>query len=356
MTSSITLPPHVQAPAGSLPPGLARALTALPPDAMLPPGPRMNPWHRGPARPAPLTGRLRDLLLGLWRPGAFHRRADGHPTSVRRRPVPSAGGCYPVHTHLAVGRHGFDDLEPGRYVFDHERSRLLQRHRDFEQIGRGPEAVPSGDGLTLILTVQPGRGFGRYRHRAWPLWIADTAYAQQAVEFLLNTHLRATTGPSSHLRRMLGVPAATCPDLWLAHGLVPEIPLVALTTPRAWEVNHVRRHALATRRSPDIAAFVPKAQRSPAAQQLAAVSGQSWVQHADRVDAWSIPVRSSCEQIAAALWRAHRAAATRCYAAALTGRWQIRPVSGIPAAAGEWTMHALAMLDTAPPDREDAAP
>jgi hypothetical protein len=357
MTPSNTLHPQVETIGVGLPPLLTGTLTALPPGTMLPPGPRMNPWHHAHAQPAPLTGRLRRLLLGLWRPGAFHLRADGTPTSIPQRPVPSAGGTYPVHTHLVVGRNGFDDLGPGLYVHDHERSQLLQRPCEREQIDHWPEAVPASGDVTLILTVQPGRSFGRYRQRAWPLWIADTAYAQQAVEFLLAMPLRAMLGPSSRLRRMLGVPAATATELWLARGLVPEIPLVALNLPSAWEVDRRRQQALAARRSPDIESFTPKPHRSPKALQIAALSGQSWVQYADRVEAWSIPVRSASGQIFGALWQAHRAAATLCYSAVLSGRWQVRPVSGIPAADGDWTMHALAMLDTAPhPDREDDAP
>lgn len=357
MPASNTLHPQVEATADGLPPLFTRALTAQPPEDMLPPGPRMNPWRHVHTQPAPLTGRLRDLLLGLWHPGTFHLRTDGTPTSITQRPVPSAGSTYPVHTHLAVGRHGFDDLAPGLYVYDHERSLLLQRHREREQIESRSEAVPPNDDLTLIFTVQPGRSFGRYRHRAWPLWIADTAYAQQAVEFLLATQLDTTTGPSNHLRQILDVPAATSADLWFSHGLVPEIPLVAMTLPSAWEVDRRRQQALAARRSPDIQSFAPKRPRNTTARQIAALSGQRWVQYADHVETWAIPVHSSSEQMAAALWRAHRAAATLCYSAALSGRSRIRPVSGIPAADGEWTMHALAMLETAPhPDREDDAP
>lgn len=354
MSSLTTSDSPGKATAGGLPLLLTRALTAQPPGCMLPPGPRMNPWHRAHALPVPLTGRLRDLLLGLWCPGDFHLRTDGTPTSTPQRPVPSAGGTYPVHTHLAVGRRGFDDLAPGLYVYDHERSLLLRRHHQREQIESWPESVPSDEQLTLIFTVQPGRSFGRYRHRAWPLWIADAAYAQQAVEFLLASRLRAITGPGDHVRQLLCVPPATSADLWLSLGLLPEIPLVALPLPRAWEVCCRRQQALAGRRSPDIETFTSKSPRNPRARQIAAVSGQHWVQYADRVETWSVPVRSSTQQLAAALWRAHRAAATLCYSAALSGRWRSRPVSAIPAVDGEWTVHALAMLETPPhPDRED---
>ena len=356
MTYSNTLHPQVEASATGLPPLLARALTPAPPGAMLPPGPRMNPWHHRYARAVQLTGRLRDLLLGLWQPGAFHLRSDRTPTTIRQRPVPSAGATYSVHTHVVVGPRGFDGLEPGLYVYDHERSRLLKRLRKCEQICSWPEAVATSDDLTLVFTVQPGRSFGRYRHRAWPLWIADTAYAQQAVEFLLATRLKASTGPSEALRQILGVPAAAVVDRWLDHGLAPEIPLLAVSLPPVWRVDRGRQEALVLRRSPDIRAFAPKAIRTPKAGQIAAVSGQSWVRNADRVETWSIPVHSSPGRLAGALWAAHREAASLCYSAALSGSWQIRPVSGIPASDGQWIMHALAMLKPASQtDRQDDA-
>lgn len=347
----------VEAPDGGLPPLLARALTTESPGEMLPPGPRMNPWHRVGARPAPLTGCVRDLLLGLWRPGGFHRRADGTPTSIPRRPVPSAGGTHPVHTHVVVGRQGFEDLAPGLYVHDHERSQLLRRDRRLERILSWPERLPPDDALTLVLTVQPGRSFGRYRHRAWPLWIADSAYAQQAVEFLLARRLPAVTGPNHRLRRLLGMPPAGLASLWLSLGLLPEIPLVALALPPAWEVDRRRQQALGARRSPDREAFTRKRPGGAQARQLAVDSGQHWVQYADRVETWSIPANSSSRHLAAALWQAHREAATTCYSATLSECWRIRPVSGIPAVHGQWTMHALAMLQAPPhPDREDDAP
>ncbi|WP_026120471.1 nitroreductase family protein [Nocardiopsis potens] len=334
-------------PAG-LPAALARALTAEPPGPALPPGPRANRWRAlGAARTA-APDRERDLLTGLWSGDGYHRLPDGTATGVRRRPVPSAGGAYPVRTHLVAGPGGA--LEQGRYVYDHEQGALLRRDGAAERAAGWDTgaAGPPEAGTYLVLTVQPGRSFGRYRHRAWPLWIADTAYALTAAEFLAGADpARTRLGPGAPLRRLLGVPRAAEHGRWLRHGLAPEIPLAAVELPAAWAPDPERRAALAARRSPPIGEFTAAARTrppAPGAAHAAAASGQAWVLGARRLEAWTVAADAPPAAVAAELWRAHRAAAALCYAGALSRRWRCRPVSGFTAARGRWTLHALAML------------
>ncbi|MDA0565222.1 hypothetical protein LG943_12975 [Streptomonospora sp. S1-112] len=343
-----------------LPPALARAFAPDSPGPALPPGPRVNPWRGAGAAPVAAPDRERDLLAALWSGEGFHRRADGTPTGIRRRPVPSAGGAYPVQTHLVVGAGGA--LEAGRYVYDHEHDTLLRRD-DTADRAAGWTAEDANDraaGTHVVLTVQPGRSFGRYRHRAWPLWVADTAYALAAVEFLIGADpARVRLGPGAPLRALLGVPRAAEPDRWLGRGLVPEIPLAALELPASWAVAPGRRDALAGRRSPALSEFTAAARHRPradGADRAAAACGQAWVRGAHRLATWSVAVHAPAAAVADALWRSHRAAAGLCYAGALSGRWRCRPVSGFSATGGRWTVHALAMLPGDPSAAEGAAP
>ncbi|GAA1106578.1 nitroreductase family protein [Nocardiopsis metallicus] len=347
-------------PAGPspLPPALARAFSAQVPGPPVPPGPRANPWHRAGADPVAVPERERALLDGLWLSRGHHRLADGTATRVPRRPVPSAGAAYPVHTHLVVGADG--PLEAGRYAFDMEKGVLLRRDAARER-DAGWDAPGSGTavrGTHLVLTVQPGRSFGRYRHRAWPLWIADTAYALAAVEFLCAPGPAAVhLGPGPWLRELLGVPRACEHGRWLARGLAPEIALAAVELPGTWSVPADRRDALAARRSPAIGEFeAAERNRDPRSARAAKESGQAWVLGAHRLKTWSVAVGTPAAALAPALWRAHRQAAGLCYAGALSQRWRCRPVSGFTAARGRWTVHALAMLPGAHHlDKESAA-
>ncbi|WP_157982458.1 hypothetical protein [Nocardiopsis sp. FIRDI 009] len=341
-----------------LPPALARALSTETPGPPLPPGPRANPWHRAGASPVPVPERERALLDGLWRGAGHHRLADGTVTRVPRRPVPSAGATYPVHTHLVVGADG--PLEPGRYAFDLEHGTLRRRDetREREAGWNVPGTGADVTGTHLVLTVQPGRSFGRYRHRAWPLWIADTAYALTAVEFLCAPAPAAVRlGPGPRLRELLGVPRAADHGRWLARGLAPEIPLAAVELPDSWSVLPGRRDALAARRSPAIGEFEAAVRtHDPRAVDVARASGQGWVLGAHRLETWSIATDAPAAEIVEALWRAHRAAADLCYAGALSRRWRCRPVSGLVATRDRWTVHALAMLPGEPDlDKESAA-
>lgn len=331
------------------------------PGPPLPPGPRVNPWQTAGTVAAPAPERLQSLLDGLWRSTGHHRLPDGTVTGIRQRPVPSAGATYPVQTHLVVGTAGLDGLGTGRYVLDHDSGTLLRRPEATERAAGFTDAgeAPRCAGTHLVLTVQPGRSFGRYRHRAWPLWIADVAYAVAAAEFLLPGPAPAVQlGPDARLRRLLGVPPAAGAPPWLARGLVPEIPLAALELPAARTVDTGRGRALARRRSPELAEFAqtPAAARDPRAAGVARLSGQAWIGGAERVLTWSLALDAPAPRILRSLWRAHRRAAALCYDAVLTGRWRCRPVSGIPAGDGRWTVHALAMLSGHTRTTRDGAP
>ena len=353
------------------------------PSGPLPPGPRVNAWERtGAVSDEPPVG-VRELVDGLWHPGELHRAEDGTATSIHRRPVPSAGACYPVQTHLV-------DADGRRWAVDHDRGLFLRRDPHADRADGWPSNAP-GDGIArVVFTVQPGRSFGRYRHRAWPLWIADTAYAVAAVRFLLGARAgRGWFGPSALLRGLLGVPRASDVDSWLGRGLVPEIPLAAVELPRAPVPADAARRALGTRRSPATSEF---AARTPAPAQadtpdqadapdracapdqadagdqadrpsmglisrdglspraevehLARASGQTWVRGASAVRSWSVPTTASASIIGTALWNAHLAAAGLCYRAALDGDCGVRPVSGFSSTRGRWILHAVAFLDS----------
>ncbi|MBB4932797.1 hypothetical protein F4561_003617 [Lipingzhangella halophila] len=329
-----------------LPTALARAFTPDSPGEPRPPGPRANPWRAASAEPVAVPDRERALLDALWHSGGLHRLPDGTPTGIHRRPVPSAGAAYPVQTHIVVGP-GADGLAPGRYAYDMEQDTLVKRDDAADRAAGWTSAADRpADGTHLVLTVQPGRSFGRYRHRAWPLWTADTAYALAAVEFLYAPErLAVRLGPGAALRALLGVPPAAEPRRWLARRLAPEIPLAAVALPRSRTIGPRHRDALAARRSPGITEFLESGARGgAAADRTAAASAQAWVRGATRLHTWSIPSGAAAAELAAAVWDAHRAAAAICYADAATGDWRSRPVSGFAAEDGHWTIHALAAL------------
>jgi hypothetical protein len=306
----------------------------------LPPGPRENRW---PGEPVEIGGAAATAVHRLWQARGHHPRADGTPTTVPRRAVPSAGGSYPVQWHLVVppghGRH----LRPGRYVYQAATEELVRR-REPDDPGR-----PAPDHLQVVLTVQPGRTFSRYRHRAWPLWIADAAYALEALLLLLpNAHLPADWSDLAAARRTLGFPPAARAAWWLERGLVPEIALARVALPLAPRLDEVASAAIGSRRSAALDRFGERRTRVPAAPEVieaARQSGQSWVLGADRVIGWARPARLDATGYAR-LWQVHREAARHTYALDAQGHG-VRAVSGFctPPAGAPPLVHALAILE-----------
>lgn len=327
---------------GSLPSPLAEVQTSRLPAGPLPPGPRVNAWERtGATADEPRRG-VWELVDGLWRPGQFHRTEDGRATSIRRRPVPSAGACYPVQTHLI-------DANGVRWTLDHEEGVFRRRDLAADRADGWPALAADDGAARMVFTVLPGRSFGRYRHRAWPLWIADTAYAVAAIRFLLGERVGpGEFGPSTRLRSLLGVPCATDADAWMRRGLAPEIPLAAVEIPRDPVPDPAALRSLEARRSPATAEFAARigGAAAPAVEQIARASGQAWVRGATEVRSWSVPITASSTVVGAALWSAHLAAARLCYEAAFAGDRGTRPVSGFSSTGDRWILHAVAFLDS----------
>lgn len=321
---------------------LERAFADEAPGPPLPPGPRTNDWRAAGALAIDGRSREADLLDELWRPRGVHVRPDGTPTSVPQRLVPSAGGAYPVQWHVLVPSGADASLPPGRWVRD-ETGLLLRRS--------GPP--PSGHSVSIVLTVQPGRTFGRYRHRAWPLWVADAAYALEAVRALVPAaQLPRAWADLADVRRRLGVPPAGEAAWWLDRGLVPELCLARIELPAGWVVDGAVARALGTRRSPALSAYAVGTPTASVAAEAALQSGQAWVRGATRVLAWPFPTEPLTSPAAYRfLWQAHRQAARLCYRLVRDGIGS-RPVSGFtapPGAGASPLLHALALLD--PQDR-----
>lgn len=153
------------------------------PGPQVAPGPADTGW-RGPLiRPgflrsaAPGVVPVGRLLRTAWHGPGPHALPDGRTSTVRRRPAPSAGGCYPVQLHVLVADGC--DLPRGRYALDTATG--WPRHI-------GQTEGPAGHAL-IVLTVLPARTAAKYHHRAWPLWVADTVYALRTI-----AALAATTG------------------------------------------------------------------------------------------------------------------------------------------------------------------
>lgn len=322
---------------------LDRAFTFEEPGSPLPPGPRSNDWARLGARLVRGPSREATLLDALWSPRGFHRTEDGRLTSVPCRLVPSAGGAYPVQWHVVVPQGVASSLGPGRYART-ESGDLVRR--------RGP--VPAGRAVTVAVTVLPGRSFGRYRHRAWPLWVADAAYALEAVRALVpSAQLPRSWADLDAARALLALPRASETGHWLENGLAPELCLARVELPHRWEVDVERLALLSRRRSPGLAAFAQAANSRPthqpvaAAREVAAQSGQDWVLGATRVATWIRSEPTTDPAGYSRLWHVHRRAARLCYR--LTGQGTAsRSVSGFtlpPRAGARPLMHALAVLD-----------
>ncbi|MFE3999693.1 hypothetical protein ACFX43_12965 [Nocardioides sp. YIM B13467] len=316
--------------------------TAFSPDLPgdpLPPGPRENRW---PGEPVEVSGTPATAIHRLWRARGHHPRPDGTPTTVPRRAVPSAGGAYPVQWHLVVPPGHGRPLSDGRYVYHPSAETLVRRSE--------PRPGRSAPGhVEIVLTVQPGRTFGRYRHRAWPLWVADAAYALEALLLLVpDAYLPEDWSDLAAARRALGLPRAAQAAWWLERGLVPEIALARIRLPRDPHLDEVASAALCSRRSPGLDRFHERRDQIPGippGTQAARQSGQSWVLGADRVIGWPRPLRLDATGYAR-LWQIHRQAARHTYSLTARGHG-VRAVSGFCTRPMETRplVHAIAILE-----------
>jgi len=319
--------------------------TAFSPDLPgdpLPPGPRENRW---PGELVEIGGTAATAVHRLWRSRGHHPRPDGTPTTIPRRAVPSAGGAYPVQWHLVVPPGHGRPLGPGRYVYQPPAETLVRRSEP-----RGPGPAP--DHVEIVLTVQPGRTFGRYRHRAWPLWVADAAYALEALLLLVpDAYLPEGWSDLAAARRALGLPRAAQAAWWLERGLVPEIALARIRLPVDPHLDEVASAAICSRRSPALDRFHERRGQipgTPPGAEAARQSGQSWVLGADRVIGWQRPPRLDATGYAR-LWQIHREAARHTYALTARGHG-VRAVSGFctrPMDARP-LVHAIAILENGP--------
>ncbi len=331
-----TPPPVAAAPIPEL---LRSAFSGAHPGPPVPPGPRGNPWWNAGAEPAEVPPGIRALADALLRAGEPHRTASGEPTSIPRRPIPSAGGAYPVQLHLVRS-------DGGRFAYDPDSARWWRRCPAQERAAGWPAGVrPRGS--RLVLVVQPGRSFGRYRHRAWPLWIADTAYALQATRFVLGGSRRIRLGPAPDLRSLLAFPAACDAEAWLRLGLAPLLPLATMEIADDPTVLDAQRNLLRERRSPDHSEYLARDDGrppSPGAERVALASGQRWVRGASAVRVWSVPADPPAGLLLRELWRAHLEAAELLTSALRSGAYGVRPVSGFSPEPGTWILHASALL------------
>lgn len=316
--------------------------TAFSPDLPgdpLPPGPRENSW---PGELVEISHTAATAIHRLWRGRGHHPRPDGTPTTIPRRAVPSAGGSYPVQWHLAVPPGHRRMPDPGRYVYRPSAEMLLRRSEP-----RPGGSVP--EHLEIVLTVQPGRTFGRYRHRAWPLWVADAAYALEALLLLVpDAYLPQDWSDLAAARSALGLPRAAPAAWWLERGLVPEIALARIRMPFDARLDEVASAAICSRRSPALDRFHERRDRILVHRHVAEAaqhSGQSWVLGADRVIGWKRPARLDATGYAL-LWQIHRDAARNTYALTARGHG-VRAVSGFctPPMDARPLVHAIAILE-----------
>lgn len=339
---------------------LNRAFLPQNPGAALPPGPRENNWPLMGSAVGEETPEL-GLCRALWWSERFHHTDNGQKTTVRQRPVPSAGAAYPAQSHLLIPAGSSSNLVPGRYFYSKEGNQL--RHSGaLVRPALSPGNIESAAGSDhpgwlaasrgiehplLLISVLPGRTFSRYRHRAWTLWIADAAYALAAAAWLISATGQWTLG--SRQRIVAGFPAASDLPGWAASKQIPELVLGGLELRPDWQIDPQRKASLASRRSPQIAEFVGRAGRqAKEATLLAAViksAAQDWLRGAERIVLWIAPEATTAKQLWQQLWSTHLDAATLCYHLHHRREWRVRPVSGFTAVAGEdRILHALALL------------
>ncbi|ASN18320.1 hypothetical protein [Arthrobacter sp. YN] len=230
--------PHVL-----LPSGFARAWSHEIPGPVQPPGPQGAPVSGTVEHPRHDGLPVAAMLKAIWWSEDFHPNpATGLPGKVRKRPVPSAGGCYPVQLRVLCGEGC--DVPPGTYVFNGSGGELLRlrNHDDGTPPQGGPRAPARG--AVVVLTVLPQRTLAKYHHRAGPLLIADTAYAAVAL-----VHHAAARGVDARWD-------VVAPVRWL--GSVPEFALATVSlgvSPARWpqrrhdRIAGVSEAQLAARRS-----------------------------------------------------------------------------------------------------------
>ncbi len=342
---------------------LHQAYGPLTPGDPVHPGPRDNAWSALGAGTAatsagatsPAAELALEVLEALLAPRGLHLTEDGSATSIQRRAVPSAGASYGVRAHL---------LEPAvegdwrRWAYDQELGTLTLRHPETEFLvpaawGAAASLGSPGRAL-LVFSVLPGRAFSRYRHRAWPLWLADAAYAAAGAEHLLGTTAVLASelqGGATALRAALAWPRSAHAEAWLRRGLAPELPLAVVPLPAARPVwLAARAERLSARRSPRHDRFLARPRRpGGAAERLSEAAQQPWIAGAERVVTWTLDVGAADpRRLMAAAWAAPLAGGRRLYAEHAEGSWSSRPVSGLVASSGTWVVHALASLR---PDR-----
>lgn len=187
------------------------------------------------------------------------------------------------------------------------------------------------DGIArVVFTVLPGRSFGRYRHRAWPLWIADAAYAVAGVLFLLGVQagpVEACPRPGSGL--CSGCLARRMPMPGSVAGSRREIPLAAIEIPH----DPVPIPRSSCSRSPALArdrgVRCPDRRHARSRDRAHRESFRAASRGATEVRSRSVPITAPSTVVDAALWSAHLDAARLCYEAALLGDRGTRPVSGL---------------------------
>ena len=235
--------PHVL-----LAPGFARAWSHEVPGPVQPPGPQGSPASGTVESPRHDGLPVAAMLRAIWWSEDFHPNpATGLPGKVRKRPVPSSGGCYPVQLRVLCGDGC--DVPPGTYVFNGtgfngSGGELLRlRNHDDGTAPQGGLRAPAR-GAVVVLTVLPQRTLAKYHHRAGPLLIADTAYAAVAL-----VHHAAARGVDARWD-------AVAPRRW--PGSVPEFALATVSLgvsparcqqPRHDRIAGVSEAQLAARRS-----------------------------------------------------------------------------------------------------------
>lgn len=200
------------------------------------PGPRQNNWAGTMYRTAPVyravpPGGSRHvpvlaMVRALWWSGQFHADpATGLPGTIRQRAVPSAGACYPVQLHVLCGAGC--DVPPGAYAFDADDGSLVRRGDT--GTARGGKAG-SVTGAVVVFTALPQRTAAKYHHRAWPLLLADAAYAVAALAHhaaALEIEAQWLPGAPDQLASALGLPGyPEWQDRW--PDTAPELALAAV--------------------------------------------------------------------------------------------------------------------------------